>query len=691
VFHGVCYEAIVKVNDAVVQSHRGAWDAFSVDVRAYAGQRVAIEVEVVKNGGSQYPVRSVLSGFLPFVFHTFGGIYREVELVQSDADPLAIDPVGRQRVSVSGGKIFVDGEPLWIRGVLHWGWYPELRHPNPPEELLRTEIEQIAKRGFNLVKFCLWLPPHRYIELLEEYGLFSWIELPLWDPSENPDHLNAMLEEVERIVRQYRRHSNVIAWTCGCELSEKTPFDFRKKLFGRVETLTQAVLVNDNSGSAEMYGGDLRSLATFEDFHPYCDLQFYAPVLDALLPGPRRVKPILLGECNDYDTYRDPHALARSRPFWASSDLRLNDQGVRRDHQLPQLLDQCTESSPNTENLVQSSNAKSTFVRNRVYELVRARGAFSGMVLTGLRDTPISTSGILDSYGSLKDNSCFPADPSLVAYLIPHRRPPWVHGGNRPGWRDSFNHFEGSVTIQLGLAADRPFKGVIQWELRKADSVVESGEVCLPIDALDSREIAELSWSLSPGEYAFHCITTAQAWDIWVVPLGKDSDAEWISGGPPDRDVPLRIGSLSTCKLADCSEEFAIWCLEGEGTVPMPFWRECAWQFCGESRFCETFAHQFERLLPISAEATLDESLLQQQVGESLDQLFVRIDTRTYQKSAYVSLFDFHGKRRLLTTLRPHGTHGCAPHDIRHNPAGLELIRALAESFPSQPRTDLKR
>jgi len=189
-FEGVSYEAIVRANGVDVGEHRGIWDAFSVPLPA--GANVQIEVEVRKNGGATFPVKDVASGFLPFVFHTFGGIYKSVSTVDGPVD-LGLSIGDFERVSADGVRLVgpqltakqsaaekaadwirqrkgetidqaqttVHNRPLYFRGILTWGWYPDLGHCNPPDDVIHREIEIIKNLGFTLVKFCQWVPSHR--------------------------------------------------------------------------------------------------------------------------------------------------------------------------------------------------------------------------------------------------------------------------------------------------------------------------------------------------------------------------------------------------------------------------------------------------------------------------------------------------------------------------------------------------
>ncbi len=695
VFHGVSYRAIVSLNGEVAIDHKGIWDAFSV--RLPVGL-VDVRVEVVKNGGATYPVKDVLSGFLPYVFHTFGGIFREVEVVHSDAQPFG-DGSGNliksPRIGVAGTKLFIDGQPWFMRGVLTWGWYPAVGAPHPPMELVRDEVRRVRDLGFNTVKFCLWLPPHHYLQVLEEEDMWAWVELPLWMPTGDEEKLEAMFAEVERIVRQYRHHDRIVCWTCGCELSESTPHGYRKRLFEMVRELTGCPLVKDNSGGSEMYGGDLREYGTFYDFHPYCDTMFYPPVLDSLMPGPRKTMPVMLGEFNDYDVYRPLAGLRERRPFisdpehpwinreaasirscenyWASSDPRLNDQGVRWLHDLPSVLaDPQKELPPDIEeHLSEESRSRCGWIREFVTNEVAARDAIAGYIVTGIADTPISKSGVLGdplhSPGSRDLSGVF---DDLTFFVVPFRMPPWVDGGNRPGWWDSSRRFTGTQTIQIGARSVRGFSGEIHliWEndLYEAQSV----HVSLPPDT--PAVVADLTIELREGPAT-----------LWIKAEGRDKlfgfqgyeTLEWKQLPQWSVEDPLglvggnRTGEgegVVTCTGSLPSQGVAL--LSVDGTVALPFWREnVSWNQSGER-----FLGCWDDLLPVSTDRAIDPTWLDFRLPGA-EWLLTRVDTRTYARHPYLA----RKGHTVVTTLRPWGGLGAQPYGLAHNPAGCELLRIL--------------
>lgn len=684
VFRNVSYAAEVRIDGQLVATHKGIWDAFDVRLDRFAGRSVDVTVSVTKNGGETYPVKNVASGFLPFVYHTFGGIFGEVELSRK---PLDLDqPPPRTRVRVEGSEIFVDGIPYYVRGLLHWGWYPELGHTNVPEATIREEVQAARARGFNLVKFCLWVPPHRYLEILREEGMEAWLELPLWDPSPEPERLAEIAEELERIVRQYRRHDNIIVWTIGCELSTSTPAEYRQFLTNLVRNLTGCPLVKDNSGGAEMYGGDLREYGALYDFHPYCDLPFYPPVLDSLLPGGRQPMPLLLGEFNDIDAHRDLARIGDELPYWASTLSELNDKGVRWQYDLPEVLNTSRFALQPSRSrhgaLMTSSVRKALFVRKTVHEAVRARDPIGGYVITGWRDTPISSSGIFDDWGEARysPEEMLTWNGETALFLLPTRRPPWVDGGNRPGWLDSLNHFAGQVFWKVGVHSTGEIQGGLFWKLSRIDgSLAAHGvEPLVSVPSLTAREVGQISWMATPGEYTLEVefAGVRNAWPVWVVErpewpgLRLDDPEQLLKGIPTSEEATLFLASR-------WNPEAQIVFLRNEGTTPAPFWRESGYEFKNEAFWAKVpFFEQWERLLPISGDRVLDEAWLQKQVG-TYEVLLNRVDVRTYQDAPVL----VRTERGLITTLRPYGGLGIQPTSLAQNPAGTALIAAFIDAL----------
>lgn len=630
VFHGVSYRAEVFVQGEPVLVHDGIWDAFAVEIARWAGQEVEVMVRVTKNGGPTFPVKVVASGFLPYVHHTFGGIFRPVELTSEglDLEP----PAPLCRVKVEQGRVFADGEPVYVRGILTWGWYPETSSPHPSVDVIERELDQIQAMGFNLVKFCLWLPPHAYLEALERRGMWAWIELPIWLP--DPTHLDAMRDEALRIVSQYRRHSCILAWTAGCELSEGVDPRWRAQLVEDIRRLTGGhPLVKDNSGGAEMYGGHPAEFGTFEDFHPYCDTPYFPRVLECLAPGPREKRPTFLGETNDYDVFRPLHEWKDNSPYWASADPDLNDQGVRWQHDLPSILERCQGElgewlRARADRLLASSLSQSAWMRQQAFDAKRMNSWLDGWVLTGHRHTPISSAGVVDDAGELvypvETVRQWTADAALL--LVPRRTPPWVDGGNRPGWEHPTVRFSGPCLFQVAVHSVTDLTGSLCWSLAGQGACVEDASV----RALDTRMVGTFVVDLAPGQYELRCAFggAERKWPVHVVDRLE---------APPEH------------------------VMSGVGTVPRPFFREA----CYAWENWPVAVDAWDVLSLVAGDRCLDPAWLDAEHA-GWEPLLIRLDTRTFERLPVV----VRTGGKVVTSLR-------LGEDWKRNPAAHLLAESL--------------
>ena len=83
-FSGVSYACEISLNGVSLGGHEGLWDGFWVDTRdALREGENELTVVVTKPGydsNDAYPLRQVLSGFIPDVLATFGGLWDDVAL-----------------------------------------------------------------------------------------------------------------------------------------------------------------------------------------------------------------------------------------------------------------------------------------------------------------------------------------------------------------------------------------------------------------------------------------------------------------------------------------------------------------------------------------------------------------------------------------------------------------------------------
>jgi hypothetical protein len=222
-------------------------------------------------------------------------------------------PWARAQLRADGEAMKLNGAEFGVRGLLHWGYYPNLAGPDPSPDDLRAELLQMKARGFNLLKACLWVPGDRFLRLCDEVGMAVWIEYPLWD---QPLTGGSEWETEIAIYRSWAQHDSihpcVILRSLTCE-NDRVDAEAAQAICAMIGELAPDGLVNDNSAWL-----DCQHHVEFWDEHPYlhaAQWPWYLQRLQRAL-AQRPARPLILGETMAFDALDD----AASRQ--ASVELR---------------------------------------------------------------------------------------------------------------------------------------------------------------------------------------------------------------------------------------------------------------------------------------------------------------------------------------------------------------------------------
>ncbi len=437
---------------------------------------------------------------------------------------------GFRELTRQGDQLLLNGTSICLRGLLNWGWYPDILCPNPDEATIRDEFRRVRALGYNLVKLCLYVPSPRYFEIADEEGMLLWLELPMWLPQVTAHLRQQAPVEYADILTSVHTHPSIVIYSLGCELDQSVDADLLGQLNQILRDHTAGVLACDNSGSGEAYGGLGFDYADFNDYHFYCDLHYFYPLVDHFRRDWRPARPWIFGEFCDADDFRDLDELRESYggvlPWWLTEPNPIHtpkNLGYHIQQQLMRQLDLPFDG----QTLQRISRQQSFVIRKAILEKVRARAGMGGYVVTGMRDTPLATSSMFDDRLRMKyvadEFQMFNADTVLT--LEQGRARLWTRGGDRPFPLDCYNHVSGTeVSFRVILShtgASTP-SGNLRWSLQFADGTVYSqGEMSLP----------DLSGSANPGEIAtlqlkLPDVTSAQEITL-SVKLGNNIRNQW--------------------------------------------------------------------------------------------------------------------------------------------------------------------
>ena len=115
---------------------------------------------------------------------------------------------GVRRLTVSGTKLFLNGEPWYFRGICEHCYQYATVHPTREKSYYIALIQKLKSLGFNAIRFHTWIPPYEYMEAADELGMVLEVETPN----------NTAYEEWKEIVRFCRRYTSVNLYSTGNEL-----------------------------------------------------------------------------------------------------------------------------------------------------------------------------------------------------------------------------------------------------------------------------------------------------------------------------------------------------------------------------------------------------------------------------------------------------------------------------------------
>jgi len=141
--------------------------------------------------------------------------------------------VGFRKVEITDGRLLVNGQPVYLKGVNRHEHDPRTAHVISEESMVR-DIRLMKQFNINAVRTCHYPDDPRWYELCDEYGLYlideanieshgmgydekSLAKQPAWGP--------AHLDRTIRMVERDKNHPSVIIWSLGNEAGDGINFE----------------------------------------------------------------------------------------------------------------------------------------------------------------------------------------------------------------------------------------------------------------------------------------------------------------------------------------------------------------------------------------------------------------------------------------------------------------------------------
>ncbi|NCF43224.1 MAG: hypothetical protein GWP70_00180 [Proteobacteria bacterium] len=139
----------------------------------------------------------------------------DLEIVITDAGGQELDRVssytGLRQVHCSAQSIFLNGEPVYLKGVLDQGYFPGGWYTALTDDALRKDVELTKAMGFNFARKHQKIEDPRYLYWADKLGLMLWAEMPAGRIF-STQLTTALVQQWPRALIRDRSHPSIIGW-----------------------------------------------------------------------------------------------------------------------------------------------------------------------------------------------------------------------------------------------------------------------------------------------------------------------------------------------------------------------------------------------------------------------------------------------------------------------------------------------
>ncbi|MDS0295635.1 glycoside hydrolase family 2 protein [Halogeometricum luteum] len=143
----------------------------------------------------------------PHLYEVAVGLERDGDRIDTYADTF-----GMRSIERSGDELFLNGDPLFVRGALDQAYYPDTLYRPADLDTFEDEIRAAKEMGFNLLRKHIKPAHPRFLELADEMGMLVWEE-PANPSAYTEASREAVRDQFAGLVERDFNRPSVIAWS----------------------------------------------------------------------------------------------------------------------------------------------------------------------------------------------------------------------------------------------------------------------------------------------------------------------------------------------------------------------------------------------------------------------------------------------------------------------------------------------
>ncbi len=380
---------------------------------------------------------------------------------------------GFRTIETRDGKVWLNGEPFYMRGALDQDYYPDTLSTLPDDTFIEDQMRKAKAMGLNTLRNHIKIADPRYYETADRLGLLLWVDLPNWT------RLTARVKErvrmaFRRLLRREHHRPSIAIWTIvnedwGTDLVNNAGHRaWLRETFAWAKAQDPTRLVVDNSPCVPNF----HVHSDLDDYHYYRAIPDHAHEWDAFVasfanrtypsysPNGDSTRstdePLIVSEFGNWGL-PDPAALRDEEgcdPWWFSTGQDwgegiVHPAGIERRFQQWH-FDQVFGS---LDTLVEAAQGQQFRALKYQIESMRMQAAIQGYVITELTDLHWEANGLLDMRRNPRSFHKALAHVNADALVIPRTRQGAIFGG-------------GSLQVDLWLTATRECDvHLIRWHM----------------------------------------------------------------------------------------------------------------------------------------------------------------------------------------------------------------------------------